>query len=340
MVLRSLCAALVLLAVSAAPAAADFTPGADGAGDPFYPNAGNGGYDVRHYSLKLDYEPQNEQLAGDVTISARATQDLSSFNLDLRGFKVQSVTVNGSAASFTRKGQELTITPSAGLRRNRDFSVRVVYDGHANYVLDPDKSKDGWIPTDDGAFVVNEPQGAPTWFPANDTPKDFATFEFAITVPEGRTAMANGRLVSTTDNGDTTTWRWREASPMVPYLDDRDQRRLRAPDGTLANGLPEYNAVDPQTRRFGQKEPEPQLAWDRLAGRRSRRSTCSSSSTARTRSTASARSSTGRPTSSTRSSRRRSRTTGTSRAMPRSSTRSRTSGSATPSCSSAGRTCG
>ena len=36
--------------------------------------------------MKLDYEPQNEQLAGDVTITARATQDLSSFNLDLRGF--------------------------------------------------------------------------------------------------------------------------------------------------------------------------------------------------------------------------------------------------------------
>ncbi len=80
---------LVLLAVAAAPAAAAFTPGAAGGGDPFYPQAGNGGYDVRNYSLKLDYEPQNEQLAGDVTITARATQDLSSFNLDLRGFKVE-----------------------------------------------------------------------------------------------------------------------------------------------------------------------------------------------------------------------------------------------------------
>jgi aminopeptidase N len=264
MVLRSLCAALVLLAVAAAPAAAEFTPGADGAGDPFYPNAGNGGYDVRHYSLKLDYEPQNEQLAGDVSISARATQDLSSFNLDLRGYKVQSVTVNGSAASFSRKGQELTITPSAGLRRNRDFSVRVVYDGHANYVLDPDKSKDGWIPTDDGAFVVNEPQGSPTWFPANDTPKDFATFDFAITVPEGRTALANGVLVSQTDNGDTTTWRWREDSPMVPYLSTATNGVFELRTGTIA-GVPEYNAVDPNTRRFGDKQPDPDLAWSRLA---------------------------------------------------------------------------
>jgi aminopeptidase N len=264
MLLRSLCAALVLFAVAAAPAAADFTPGAEGAGDPFYPDAGNGGYEVRHYSLKLDYGPQNEQLAGDVSISARATQDLSSFNLDLRGYKVQSVTVNGSAASFSRKGQELTITPSAGLRRNRDFSVRVVYDGHANYVLDPDKSKDGWIPTDDGAFVVNEPQGSPTWFPANDTPKDFATFDFAITVPEGRTALANGVLVSQTDNGDTTTWRWREDSPMVPYLSTATNGVFELRTGTIA-GVPEYNAVDPNTRRFGDKQPDPDLAWSRLA---------------------------------------------------------------------------
>ena len=263
MIHRALATTVALLAVSAAPAAAAFTPGSAGGGDPFYPQAGNGGYDVDRYSLKLDYEPQNEQLDGDVTITARATQDLSSFNLDLRGFRVDSVTVNGSAASFTRKGQELTITPSAGLRRNRDFSVRVVYAGHANYVIDPDHSKDGWIPTDDGAFVVNEPQGAPTWFPANDTPKDFATFDFAITVPEGRTALANGRLVSTTDNGDKTTWRWRESSPMVPYLTTATNGVFELRIGTV-NGLPEYNAVDPQTRRFGQKDPEPELAWSRL----------------------------------------------------------------------------
>ena len=177
---RALAAALTLLAVAAAPAAAELTPGAAGGGDPFYPSAGNGGYDVRSYDVKLDYQPQNEQLAGDVTIAARATQDLSSFNLDLRGFNVSTVTMNGAAASFVRKGQELTVTPAGGLRRNRDFTVRIVYAGHANYVLDPDKSKDGWIPTDDGAFVVNEPQGAPTWIPVNDSLKDFATWDLSL----------------------------------------------------------------------------------------------------------------------------------------------------------------
>jgi aminopeptidase N len=267
MVLRSLpaAAAVLVLVLFAAPAQADFTPGAAGAGDPFFPNAGNGGYDVRNYSLKLDYEPQNEQLDGDVTITASATQDLSSFNLDLRGFQVDSVTVNGAAASFTRKGQELTVTPSSGIRRNREFTVRILYGGHANYVLDPDKSKDGWIPTDDGAFVVNEPQGAPTWFPANDTLKDFATFDFAITVPSDRVALANGTLVSQTDNGDTTTWRWRESRPMVPYLSTATNGVFEVDfETTLPNGLPVYNAVDPETRARGDKEPNPELAWTRL----------------------------------------------------------------------------
>jgi aminopeptidase N len=265
MILRpAIAAALVLLAVAAAPAAAQFTPGAAGGGDPFYPSAGNGGYDVKNYAVKLDYEPQNEQLAGDVTISARATQDLSSFNLDLRGFKISSLTVNGAAASFARKDQELTVTPAAGLRRNRDFTVRVVYAGHVNYVLDPDKSKDGWIPTDDGAFVVNEPQGAPTWIPVNDSLKDFATWDFAVTVPEGRAAIGNGTLVSTTDNGATTTWRWRESKPMVPYLTTVTNGIFDTRFQTLPNGIPEYNAVDPETRARGDKLPNPGAAWTRL----------------------------------------------------------------------------
>ena len=261
---RALAGALLVLAVSAAPAAAQFTPGAAGGGDPFYPSAGNGGYDVKNYAVKLNYEPQNEQLAGDVTISARATQDLSRFNLDFRGFKISSLTVNGAAASFARKDQELTVTPASGLRRNRDFTVRVVYAGHANYVLDPDHSKDGWIPTDDGAFVVNEPQGAPTWIPVNDTPKDFAIWDFSITVPKGRTAMGIGTLVSKSDSGDRTTWRWRESHPTVSYLTTVSNGFFELRTSSV-DGLPLYDAVDPQTRRFGEKSPNPTLAWQRLS---------------------------------------------------------------------------
>jgi aminopeptidase N len=256
----------VLLAVGAPVAAADaFSPGSPGAGDPFFPLAGNGGYDVRHYSLRLEYEPSNNTLDARAVISARATQNLSRFDLDLRGLHVSRVKVDGRRVAFTRSGQELVITPARGIRKGHAFEVTVRYDGQPTAIIDPDESQDGWIPTDDGAFVVNEPQGAPSWFPANDTPNDRATFDVAITVPKGHTAVGNGLLVRKTDHANTTTWHWRASDPTATYLATITTGIFETDFGTLPNGLPQYNAVDPQTQASGSPEPNPQLGWQRLA---------------------------------------------------------------------------
>ena len=73
-------------------------PGADGVGDPYFPQEGNGGYDVRHYDLTLAYDPASDHLDGLARIRARATQSLSSFHLDLQGLTVNGVTVNDNPA--------------------------------------------------------------------------------------------------------------------------------------------------------------------------------------------------------------------------------------------------
>lgn len=72
------------------------TPGAVGVRDPYFPGLGNGGYDVTHYGLKLDVDPAAGRLRGTATITARATQHLSAFHLDLAGLDVRSATVEGS----------------------------------------------------------------------------------------------------------------------------------------------------------------------------------------------------------------------------------------------------
>ena len=54
---RFVCTAVVALAFGAGASAATFTPGSPGLGDPMFPHAGNGGYDVQHYDLTLDYTP-------------------------------------------------------------------------------------------------------------------------------------------------------------------------------------------------------------------------------------------------------------------------------------------
>ncbi len=91
-----------------------FVAGAPGVGDPYFPLAGNGGYDVKHYLLDLDYDPATDVLSGTATITAAATKNLSRFNLDLDGLTVRSIKVDGRSAHWSRDGGELTVTPSAG----------------------------------------------------------------------------------------------------------------------------------------------------------------------------------------------------------------------------------
>src|SRR5262245_51026466 len=232
------------LALSGSAFAA-FTPGSPGLGDPFFPLAGNGGYDVSHYGLDLSYEPGTNQLSGTATITATATQDLSRFDLDLRGFTISQLDVAGSAATYTRDGQELVITPAAGITSGTEFTVVVGYAGTPTVVTDPDFSIEGWVPTSDGAFVVGEPQGSPAWYPANDNPRDKATYDFSVSVPAGLTVMANGVLVSHVTANGRTTWVWHEADPMAPYLSTATLGRFDLTISTAA-GVPSYVAIDPQ----------------------------------------------------------------------------------------------
>jgi aminopeptidase N len=259
-------AAAAFLLVASSALGQKYVAGSDGSGDPFFPQAGNGGYDVSHYSLTLDYAQPVNRLQGTAVIEATATQNLRRFNLDLRDFfAVSNVAVNGVPANIARPGnQELAISPSPRLRAGSEFTVEVVYAGKPKAIKDPDKSIEGWVPTDDGAFVVAEPQGSPGWYPVNDTPRDKATFDFTITVPAGREAVANGILLGppTTEAGKTT-WHWAEGSPMAPYLATATNGEFLTEEYS-ANGLFMFDAVDPNTRRLLTDPPNPALAFERL----------------------------------------------------------------------------
>jgi aminopeptidase N len=235
----------LVAAVPAEAAPPGPTPGAAGAGDPYFPLQGNGGYDVRTYGLDLSYTPAGRRLDGTAVILATATQNLSRFDLDLRGFTVKSVTVNARRASFTRAGQELKITPAAPLRRGRPFLVTVAYGGVPKVITDPDDSIEGFVPTNDGAFVVGEPQGSPGWFPSNDTPNDKATYTVRISVPAGLTAVGNGRLLSQRTAGGRTTFLWNESKPMATYLATVTLGKFQVHRAS-AGGIPVYVALDPQ----------------------------------------------------------------------------------------------
>ncbi|MFI1167451.1 M1 family metallopeptidase [Streptomyces sp. NPDC020801] len=237
--------AVAALLAAAGPAAAG-TTGSAGAGDPYFPLAGNGGYHVAHYGLALRYDPRSRHLDGTAVLTARATQRLTRFDLDLKGLQVTGLTVDHVRAAYRRDGQELVVTPRTALPQGRSFRVAVTYSGTPGPVTDPDGSLDGWIPTDDGAFVAGEPQGAMTWFPANNHPTDKSSYDFALTVPEGRTAIANGVYLGKRTAHGRTTYRWRQSEPMAAYLATATVGTFKVERYTTRDGIEVYNAIDPR----------------------------------------------------------------------------------------------
>ncbi|MFA9432229.1 M1 family metallopeptidase [Egicoccus sp. AB-alg2] len=230
-----------------------FVEGAPGVGDEYFPLAGNGGYDVQHYHLELSYEPLDPEgpveeatgrLDGVATIEFTATADLSRFNLDLRGLEVESVTVDGKRARYEHEGQELMISPRPKLRVGEDYTVVVTYGGTTGRPTDVTGELYGWVSTPDGAMVVNEPDGAPTWYPVNDHPTDKATYSFEITVPEGSVAVANGLLVDQRTASGWSTFVWDAPDSMASYLSTATIGNFVLSQRTTADGLPIIDAID------------------------------------------------------------------------------------------------
>jgi aminopeptidase N len=214
--------ALSLGAQGPEPAQADagFSPGAPGAGDPYFPDMGNGGYDVSRYELDLRYDPATRVLDGKARITARATQNLSRFNLDFQGpLTISSLTVGSRPARYAREGaQELVITPASGLRRGWPFTVEVSYSGVPQRIDDPALGTSGWVATSDGAVALNQPFGAATFFPVNDALQDKAAYRFRLSVPAGSTALANGEPGRSWTEDGWTTSTWSMDQPMAGSL--------------------------------------------------------------------------------------------------------------------------
>ncbi|MFF3749348.1 M1 family metallopeptidase [Streptomyces sp. NPDC002018] len=191
------------------------TPGGDSLGDPVYPVIGNTGYRVSAYLLDFTYHADTKLVDASVTVTARATQDLSRFSLDAVGFVVRAVWVGGRTAVFEQQAEKLVVTPPSPVADRREFTVRVDYTADPRKIAAP---YNGWVPTPDGFAVAAQPDLARTIFPCNDHPSDKADFTFRVTAPEGLTAVATGSLVSTRKANGTTTVTYRSRDPLATEL--------------------------------------------------------------------------------------------------------------------------
>ena len=238
-----------------APKAPAGAVGAPGIGDPYFPLEGNGGFDVRHYDLSFSYDPATDRLDAVNEIRAVASGPLSRFDLDLQQLEVTDVTVNDTPATFTRDGQELQITPKKTLPKGR-FDVSVTYGGVPETIVGSPivfGSPYGFVHTNDGAFMGDEPNAASTWIPMSDHPADKATWTIRGTVPGGLSVISNGALRSQRTRNGQSTFVWDEPFPMANYLVTADVGAWTVRSGRTPDGLPETVAVDPTLQPVGNK---------------------------------------------------------------------------------------
>lgn len=214
--------------------------GAPGAGDPYFPEIGNGGYDVDSYDIVLEWLPDTGAIEATTTVLLTPEIDLDTFNLDLVGLDVHAVLVDGTPAPFAREGRELVIDPAPVLVADREVAVTVSYGGVPTPIrLGSDIFGAGWQTDGRDAYVVSEPAGAATWFPGNDHPTDKATFRFELTVPGDLVAIANGVLVSERAEADgRRTFVWRSDDLMATYLASMVVGDLVIEERTAPTGLP------------------------------------------------------------------------------------------------------
>ncbi|HYH52797.1 MAG TPA: M1 family metallopeptidase [Solirubrobacterales bacterium] len=194
-----------------------FVPAA-AADEPFFPGAGNRGYDALDYDVDLVFEPKSGRIKARTFILARAETDLRRLSLDFRGPRIRKVRVDNRVSQFRRRDGKLVVFPRQPVDEGVLFTIDVDYRGVPPRIVDPDGTAEGWNRTDDGVIAVGEPQGTPAWIPCNNVPTDKASFSFDIKLPVGLKAVANGRRVAVAIRAGRARYHWAEGAPMSPYL--------------------------------------------------------------------------------------------------------------------------
>lgn len=178
-------------------------------------------YDVKYYKLDISVNHLAHTISGNVTCKAQIVNpNISTIYYDLTTpLTVDSVFVNGQAASFTRGSNKLNITLNTTLNTGDEFTTLVYYHGtpgSSGFGSFEFSSHNGTP----AIWTLSEPYGAKDWWPVKDTPADKAdSADFWITVNTSLIPASNGKLMAIVNNGDGThTYKWKSSYPIAQYL--------------------------------------------------------------------------------------------------------------------------
>ena len=176
--------------------------------------------DVEHIELYLEPDLEARTLDGVCTTTVRAYDEpVERLELDAVDLAIASVHRDGKVLPFYVRDDKVELRFDPPLAPNERASFRIVYRAnqprHGLFFVEPtkeypDKVRHAWTQSQD--------ENARYWFPALDYPHEKQTSQTTIVVPKGLFALANGALIERRDDGDRTSFTYRQDIPHSTYL--------------------------------------------------------------------------------------------------------------------------
>jgi aminopeptidase N len=180
--------------------------------------------DIRHYTLALDVDTQQETFSGYVTIDLILSQPTDTLLFDLvHLLKVNKIVVNGKNCNFSQSKDFIFITSENKFQVGKQ-SVKIEYGGKPPVAIKPpwdggfSWKKDGngnpWV-------AINcQLEGGKIYFPCKDHPSDEPNegVDLFITVPKPLVVAGPGLLESVKNKSkNEATYHWKTNYPISNY---------------------------------------------------------------------------------------------------------------------------
>jgi aminopeptidase N len=175
---------------------------------------------VEHIDLHLEPDLDAQVLSGVCTTTVRALdEDVASLRLNCVDLDVSAVSRGGKATAFNRHDDVLDVTfdPPIAAGERAEFAVtyRAVKPRAGLFFIEPDAD---YPHRERHAWTQSQDENARYWFPCLDYPHEKQTTQTTVVVRKGLFALANGALLSRTDDAQNTTFVYRQDVPHSTYL--------------------------------------------------------------------------------------------------------------------------
>ncbi len=173
---------------------------------------------VEHLGLELRLSFEQRQVSGIATLQVRrVSPSASAITLDAVGFTLTSVEVSGrrcTADEVVYDGRSLRVE----LGEAESATLRIVYTctpRRGLYFIEPDEHRPE-LPRQ--VWTQCQEEDGRHFFPSHDKPHVKMTTELSVVVPEGYTALSNGRLAKQETHADGVHFHWKMEQPHPSYL--------------------------------------------------------------------------------------------------------------------------